>query len=46
MTGIAPTDIVAALLLCAKLALFLTPLADIKRLAVSFHMRHGYTKVE
>ncbi|MDW5441657.1 hypothetical protein [Polaromonas sp. SM01] len=40
IASIARTNIVAAIVLCLGLLAFLTPLADIQRLAVSFHVRH------
>lgn len=40
MSYIARTNIVAAIALCLGLLGFLTPLADIQRLAVSFHIQH------
>jgi hypothetical protein len=40
MAYIARTNIVAAIVLCFGLLGFLTPVADIQRLAVSFHIRH------
>jgi len=40
MACIANTNIVAALMLCVGLTAFLTPLADIKQLAVSLHVQH------
>jgi len=40
MRFIAPTNIVAALLLCAGLAAFVSPLADVRALAVAGHLRH------
>jgi Domain of unknown function (DUF4153) len=40
MAGMARTNIVAAIVLCLGLLAFLTPVADIQRLAVSFHLQH------
>jgi hypothetical protein len=40
MAYIARTNIVAAIVLCLGLLGFLSPVADIQRLAVSFHIRH------
>jgi hypothetical protein len=40
MAYIARTNIVAAIVRCLGLLGFLTPVADIQRLAVSFHTRH------
>ena len=43
MTGIARTNIVAAVVLCLGLLAFLTPLASIQRLAVAAHLHHVKT---
>lgn len=40
MQAIAPTNIAAALVLCAALLAFLTPVANIRQLAVSAHLNH------
>lgn len=40
MQAMAPTNIVAALVACLGMLAFLSPLADVRQLAVSAHLRH------
>jgi len=43
MAGIARTNIAAAIVLCLSLLAFLTPIANIQRLAVNAHLHHVLT---